>query len=150
MLPGEFTDAEIRSVTPVCPGRGRLGLGVDLVVEGAGVRPVRLAITPASAHFLIVALSDCINSLAGVQSRGGPLVMSETVGAFGKTCVTDYGLSVVRPLEHSLQVQAVKHEVIITARIGDAVARFGLSGEEALALCQRLDQEARKAQQEAA
>ena len=48
LLPVIYLDADVRNVTPVCPGRKRLGLGLDI----PGQPTVRVAITLAHARFL--------------------------------------------------------------------------------------------------
>ncbi len=75
MLPNTYTDAGVRVITPVCPRRQRLGIGFDV----AGMLPVRVAITPEAAEFLLGELASYISSFAGSQSSGSELIPSEPV-----------------------------------------------------------------------
>lgn len=56
MLPATYINASAHNVTPLCPVRGRLGVGLQL--EGGEV--LRLALTEQSAAFLLKALADYV------------------------------------------------------------------------------------------
>lgn len=63
-LPLLYADAAVRCVLPLCPKRGRLGLGIDL----DGLPKVRVALTREDARFLVSALQDYLSRGAGSQS----------------------------------------------------------------------------------
>ena len=69
-LPAIYLDAAVRNVTPVCPGRERLGLGLDI----PGQETVRVAITLDHAQFLRAYLDDYINSSAGTHQPMSGLI----------------------------------------------------------------------------
>ena len=55
-LPAIYLDAKARIVTPLLPGRARLGLGFDI----PGQETVRVALTLESARFLMTSLEEYI------------------------------------------------------------------------------------------
>lgn len=69
LLPAICLDADVRNVTPVCPGRKRLGLGLDI----PGQPTVRVAITLEHAQFLRDGLDDAIGAAAGCQRASAVL-----------------------------------------------------------------------------
>jgi len=69
LLPAIYLDAGVRNVTPVCPGRKRLGLGLDI----PGQSTVRVAITLEHAQFLRDSLDDYISASAGCQRASAAL-----------------------------------------------------------------------------
>lgn len=71
-LPPIYLDAAVRNVTPVCPGRLRLGLGLDI----EGLPTVRVAITLDHAQFLRDYLSDYISASAGSHQPMSGLISS--------------------------------------------------------------------------
>lgn len=64
MLPPIYRSAQVRNVTPICPERGRLGLGIQL--EGGDV--LRVALSPECVRFLMLAAADYMKSPAGCQA----------------------------------------------------------------------------------
>lgn len=74
LLPPIYLDADVRNITPVCPGRARLGLGFDI----AGQNTVRMAITMDHAQFLRDYLNDYINASAGTQKPMSELILSSS------------------------------------------------------------------------
>ena len=77
MLPLQYADVELRNVTPVCPGRHRIGVGFDVLQPGGGC--IRLALNLATATVLADLLQACISSFAGSQSAGSELSPSAPV-----------------------------------------------------------------------
>jgi hypothetical protein len=77
LLPAIYLDADVRNVTPVCPGRKRLGLGLDI----PGQPTVRVSITLEHAQFLRDSLNDYISASAGCQRPMSELMpnLSSTV-----------------------------------------------------------------------
>ena len=75
MLPAIYLDAHLRNATPVCPQRGRLGVGFEI----AGQPAVRVGITRRDARILIAVLTGYLNSPADDQSAGSSLIPSEAV-----------------------------------------------------------------------
>lgn len=73
LLPAIYLDADVRNVTPVCPGRKRIGLGLDL----PGHPTVRVAITLEHAEFLRDSLNDFISTSAGCQRASAVLPEGE-------------------------------------------------------------------------
>lgn len=73
-LPAIYLDAAVRNITPVCPGRERLGLGLDI----PGQATVRVAITMDHAQFLRDYLTNYINDAAGTQKPISRLISSES------------------------------------------------------------------------
>ncbi|MFG0593593.1 hypothetical protein ACF8OH_03670 [Delftia sp. WSY_9] len=73
LLPAIYLDADVRNVTPVCPGRKRLGLGLDI----PGQPTVRVAITLEHAQFLRDSLNDYISAAAGGQRASAVLAEGE-------------------------------------------------------------------------
>ncbi len=73
LLPAIYLDADVRNVTPVCPGRKRLGLGLDI----PGQPTVRVAITLEHAQFLRDSLNDYISASAGCQRASAALPEGE-------------------------------------------------------------------------
>jgi hypothetical protein len=73
LLPAIYLDADARNVTPACPGRKRLGLGLDI----PGQPTVRVAITLAHARFLRDSLDDYISDSAGCQRASAVLPEGE-------------------------------------------------------------------------
>lgn len=63
LLPAIYLDADVRNITPVCTGRKRLGMGLDI----PGQPTVRVAITLEHAQFLRDYLNDYISASAGCQ-----------------------------------------------------------------------------------
>lgn len=61
MLPPIYQDAKVRNVTPVCPERNRLGLGLEL----ASGEVVRVALDEAGVAFLAMCLQAYWDSAAG-------------------------------------------------------------------------------------
>lgn len=59
MLPTIYTSAAVRNVTPVCPVRRRLGLGIDMP-DGS---VLRVALDEASVALLRAALDDYFTGL---------------------------------------------------------------------------------------
>lgn len=74
-LPKTYLDASVRCVLPVCPGRQRLGLGLDVL----GQPTVRIALDQRSAQLLLDAVADYVKSFAGNQSPWSSLIPSEAV-----------------------------------------------------------------------
>lgn len=74
-LPSIYLDAAVRNVTPVCPGRKRLGLGIDI----PGQETVRVAITLGHAQFLRGCLDDYIKSAAGTHQPTSELISSASI-----------------------------------------------------------------------
>lgn len=72
LLPVIYLDADVRNVTPVCPGRKRLGLGLDI----PGQPTVRVAITLEHARFLRDSLNGYISDSAGCQRPMAELMPS--------------------------------------------------------------------------
>ena len=70
MLPSIYQDAQVRNVTPVCPERNRLGLGLELVSGEV----VRVALDEAGVAFLAMCLQAYWSSAAGRQSPGSALM----------------------------------------------------------------------------
>lgn len=75
MLPPIYQDAHVRNVTPVCPERNRLGLGLEL----AAGEVVRIALDEAGVAFLASALEVYWSSVAGSQSAGSELIPRESM-----------------------------------------------------------------------
>lgn len=75
MLPPIYQDAQVRNVTPVCPKRNRLGIGLELS-NGA---VVRVALDAAGVDFLTKCLKDYWNSAAGRQLPGSELMSRESM-----------------------------------------------------------------------
>lgn len=73
LLPAIYLDADMRNVTPVCPGRKRLGLGLDI----PGQPTVRVAITLEHAQFLRDSLDDYISASAGCHRASAALPEGE-------------------------------------------------------------------------
>lgn len=74
-LPPIYLDASLRNVTPICPDRQRIGLGVDMV----GGTPVRLALALIDAQSLADLLVVYINSFAGTHSPMSALISSSSI-----------------------------------------------------------------------
>lgn len=72
MLPPIYSDATVRNVTPVCPERQRLGVGLQL--DSGEV--IRVALDEAGVAFLAASLADYWSSAAGRQSPGSELMPS--------------------------------------------------------------------------
>lgn len=75
MLPPIYQDAQVRNVTPRCPERNRLGIGLEL----ASGEVVRFALDEAGVAFLAMCLQDYWNSAAGRQSPGSALISRESM-----------------------------------------------------------------------
>lgn len=74
-LPRSYLDASVRAVLPVCPGRQRFGIGIDI----PGQPTVRVALDQRSAQLLLDAVADYVKSFAGNQSPGSSLIPSVAV-----------------------------------------------------------------------
>lgn len=80
MLPATYINTSAHNVTPLCPVRERLGVGLQL--ESGEV--LRLALTEQSAVFLLKALADYVKSPAGCQSP-----MSDEIPSAPKSVPSD-------------------------------------------------------------
>lgn len=74
MLPKIYLDAAVRNVTPVCPERQRLGVGLQL--DSGEV--IRVALDEAGVAFMAACLADYWSSAAGRQSPGSELMSSSS------------------------------------------------------------------------
>lgn len=74
MLPSSYRAAELRCVQPMCQAREVIGIAFNVLEVG---RPItRVALGLEDATMLRDCLTDYINSAAGTQSPGSPLIDS--------------------------------------------------------------------------